>query len=302
MSGRNRARVSVKYDAVHQGSGKRVQSKRSRERDVQNFWNVDLPKDFPIDTKLLNSMTKKDIEIGEKEANELEDRDGMNIPLHKYPERVREEFFQNMDKLTDILDKKQKDIKTNLLKSIPKTTMTPIITHAGHKHQEVRLPKAWKSKLETWKESTELNHHELLTENEEFHLRQTMGYEAMENYLAPRLCSISMGKPVSILEDKLQDVDREILGLLGFDVDGVENIKTPSGVKFMLCYPVDIRSVFFIGLLMSCTEKTIPQEISKRTYTRIKWASEDDKNKPIVLNLKVKYLTHFYFACDCPRQ
>lgn len=277
-------------------------TKRSRKQDVDDFFALELPRDVAIDTDFVSSMTLQELRTDVDALDEYIDPEDRPIPLSAYPREVKEEFWLNMDKLADTVDDFQDRLRSKLMEGNSADSVeAPIMLPTGHNHGDVKLPVKWDVIL---KKDPETAKYCLLTPNEEFHLFQSKKHESFENYIAPKILNQSMDPSQKAFFGTINQLDDIMYSVLSNRIDGVERLDkwrtkiAEDETYFALTYPAHQKALFFVAIIVKRIGK-VPKEIKQKKYVRTKWAVGEDKSKNSVLTMKVEYVSHLYFPCEC---
>ena len=278
-------------------------SSNDRKQQIKDFWDGEHPKDKEVDTDLVDSMTAAELMIDNEDIDEPSDR---ATPLWDYSKKAQKTFWNHVDKYTLDVDKQQKDLRRVLVgDDFVEKIGSPIFLPTGHSHDEVKMPLTLTADIFGRIDKKDDDRTPLMTENEKYHLARSRHYESFENYIAPKIMAKEMKISREVIEGTFKEIDDKMGPLMGVKADGIQHIwrdKTKAIYKktsaFVLCYPASTNRMFFLGVVLRLVDSKSDGIVAKHYY-RTKHTTVVDKYSESVMNLKMKYVTHLYFVCEC---
>lgn len=274
---------------------------KSRKSRLDGFWNSECPPDTPVDSELVETMSREELGISRFEDKVLSDDEEI-VPLSRYPIEVQEEFWKNVDKTTRISDNLQEEFNAELACHFKDGEIgSPIFLLTGHSslHKSIKVPKHWTNHIKGMTLGDDIDPYKFLSDNEKFHLFKSRKYDIVENYLAPMIFS----NKKEVFTTDLMEVDDEMYSKISKRTDGIERLKIKLNKDenediFCMCYPVEARGLLYICI--ACSPKMIPHpSLNKKKYHPVTVENVEERKE--FFNLRIGYLFHFYFSCDCRR-
>lgn len=283
------------------GAKKRKEDVR-RKQEVAAFYDVECPRDMPVDHKFVESMTFEEMRLDVDSLDEVREPGERAAPFYLYPPDQKEKFFQCID---DIGEKKDRMVENQnrayiqTVKSEPPETI-PILVPTGHSHPEMRLTKSVRERLHSILSSRDRAELVAMNDRECYNISSLHRFMEFENFIAPMLVMNELKK--TTIGGKFSAMDEMVKKVIGTRANVVEFIPSSehrlkgSSHIVTACYPMDYRSVFFLCLVMRIDRA--PENLLKRSFIKIEDILLEEDRKS-VLDMEVKYFRHFYFGCGC---